>query len=126
MGNCMIGIVSRKNQKKWSIVLSVFVVLLFFVSSFQESVEMINYKDELNDESTGIVLEKYIDVSDHSICKLKLRSGKIVSVWDNCCLRVDLGDSIVKKKGSFDFVIYKLSGSVIEVSIKNNLISPEN
>ncbi|WP_264531660.1 hypothetical protein [Flavobacterium sp. N502540] len=126
MSNWMVGIVSRKNQKKWSIVLLSFVVLLFFVFYLQEPAEMINYKDELNDEYTGIVLEKYIDASDHSVCKLKLKSGNIVSVWDNCYEKVNPGDSIVKKRGSFDFVIYKPSGAVIVVSIKKNLISPKN
>lgn len=121
----MIGLLPDKYQKYITASIIVLIVILIFASFFQESGEIINYKKELNNEYKGLVLEKYIDASDHSICKLKFKSGEIISVWDNCYEKVVIGDSIVKKKGSFDFTIYKLSGTVIVVDIEDNLIATE-
>lgn len=124
INNSMVGLLPEKYQKYWIKGAIFFIIILVLVSFFQESGEMVNYKNELNTEYRGIVLNKYIDVSDHSICKLKLKSGEIVSVWDNCYEKVAIKDSVVKKKGSFDLAIYKSSGSVIIVNIEDNLIIP--
>ncbi|PAM92260.1 hypothetical protein B4N84_25995 [Flavobacterium sp. IR1] len=124
MSNWTTGLVAKKYKKHWNIVIIIFIVVLVFISFFQESAEKINYKTELNQNYKGIVLNKYIDSSDHSICKLKLKTGKIINVWDNCYEKVNIGDSIVKKKGSFNFFIYKPSG-FINVNIEDNLIIPK-
>jgi hypothetical protein len=118
----MDGLVSKKNQKFWNIGIVSIIFILIISSFFQESRETLIYEDELKNEIRGVVLNKYIDSSDHSICKLKLNSGAVVSIWDNCYERVNVGDSIAKKKGSFDFVIYKPLDTII-VNIEENLIS---
>ncbi|WP_426484980.1 hypothetical protein [Flavobacterium sp. 2] len=100
-------------------------IFLILFSLFQKSVEKVNYEDELNEEYRGFVVKKFIDSTDHSICKLVLKSGAIIDIWDNCYKKVEIGDSIVKNKGSLDFLIYKLSGLEV-VNIKENLIAPDD
>lgn len=51
-------------------------------------------------------------------------SGKIINVWDNCYQKVEIGDSVVKNKGSFDFLIYNSSWTET-VNIQDNLIIPK-
>lgn len=119
----MEGLVVEKYHKHWNIGIISFVILLVIVSVFHKSGEKVNYEEELNSEYSGRVINKYIDSLDHSICKLIFKSGKTVSVWNNCYEKVSLGDSIVKKKGNFNFIIYKQSGTLI-VNIENNLIIP--
>jgi hypothetical protein len=50
-----------------------------------------------------------------------------VRLWragDNCYQKVEIGDSVVKNKGSFDFLIYNSSGTET-VNIQDNLIIPK-
>lgn len=124
MSNGMNGLIPCKKQKYWSLGVLGLIILLITISFFQKSKDMVNYEDEINYEYKGFVVNKYIDSSDHSICKLKLKSGEIVNVWDNCYKKVDMGDSIVKKKGDFNFLVYKSSGLII-VNIEDNLIVPK-
>lgn len=114
-----------KNYKNiLSVVIFIIISFLFVFSYFQKTVEKVNYEDELSDEYNGFVVNKYVDSSDHSICKLVLKSGKIINVWDNCYQKVEIGDSVVKNKGSFDFLIYNSSWTET-VNIQDNLIIPK-
>lgn len=113
--------IDKKYKTLLNIGILVVLIILFLLSFFQKPVEDVIYKDELNVEYKGYVINKYIDSSDHSICKLVLKSGRIIDVWDNCYQKVEIGDSVVKDKGNFDFLIYKLSGVEI-VDIEDNLI----
>jgi hypothetical protein len=114
----------KKSQKYWNISILILIVLLVFICFFQKSNKKVNFEDELNSEYRGIVVSKYIDNSDHAICKLTLRTGEIISVWGNCYEKVAINDSIVKNRGNFNFLIYKRSGVVV-VNIKDNLIIPK-
>lgn len=114
-----------KNYKTiLNVVIFIIISFLFVFSYFQKTVKEVNYEDELNDEYNGFVVNKYVDSSDHSICKLVLKSGKIINVWDNCYQKVEIGDSVIKNKGNFDFLIYNSSGTET-VSIEDNLIIPK-
>lgn len=117
--------IDKKYKTFLNIGILIVLIILLLLSFFQKPVEEVIYKDELDVEYQGFVINKYIDSSDHSICKLVLKSGKIINVWDNCYQKVEIGDSVVKDKGNFDFVIYKLSGVEI-VDIEDNLIIPND
>lgn len=117
--------IDKKYKTFLNIGILIVLIILLLLSFFQKPVEEVIYKDELDVEYQGFVINKYIDCSDHSICKLVLKSGKIINVWDNCYQKVEIGDSVVKDKGNFDFVIYKLSGVEI-VDIEDNLIIPND
>jgi len=128
MNNWMNGLgLTKKSQKYWNISILILIGLLVFISFFQKSNEKVNFEEELNSEYGGTIISKYVDSSDHSICKLVLKSGETLAVWDNCYEKVEIGDSIVKNKGNFDFLIYKPTKDVIiVVNIKDNLIIPKN
>ncbi|WP_427873483.1 hypothetical protein [Flavobacterium sp. MMS24-S5] len=114
-----------KNYKNiLSVVIFIIISFLFVFSYFQKTVEEVNYEDELSYKYNGFVVNKYVDSADHSICKLVLKSGKIINVWDNCYQKVEIGDSVVKNKGSFDFLIYNSYGTET-VNIQDNLIIPK-
>jgi len=60
-----------KNYKNiLSVVIFIIISILFVFSYFQKTVEEVNYEDELSDEYNGFVVNKYVDSSGHSICKL--------------------------------------------------------
>ena len=116
--------INRYNRIINYIVVFIILIIIYF-SIFNKSVHEINYEDELNSEYKGVVTKKFIDFSDHAICKLILDTKLIIPVWDNCYERVNIGDSIVKKKGNFKFIIYK-KNEILVINIDDNLIIPDS
>ncbi|MDR6760719.1 hypothetical protein J2Y38_000917 [Flavobacterium sp. 2755] len=56
---------------------------------------------------SGIVIEKYIDSSQHCTPMLKFTSSSSNAVVDSFWYEVEVGDSIVKVKGQSSIYLYK-------------------
>lgn len=114
MGNWMEGLVAEKYQKKWNLAIFIFIIIygLFYFLSRKDLKKEI-YKEVLNDSYSGKVIKKYLNNKEHNYPTLILQNDSLLQTDQKCYDKIDLGDSIAKNKGSFNFIIYKPKDTVI-------------
>lgn len=92
------------------LVLVILVVAVGFWSNYLSGNEAF-YKRALENRKeesySGIVIEKYIDSSQHSTPMLKFKSSTSVPLENSFWDEVEIGDSIVKIKGQTNINLYK-------------------
>ena len=92
------------------------IVLLFFFIS------CVKYNSSVtkNIEKYGVVQEKFINKIQQYEKSIKLANGEKLGVFNWCNVDttlysyVEIGDSIVKRKGEFSLFVYKPTGKVKE------------
>jgi len=61
----------------------------------------------------GIVKKKYIDKDNHNDPTILFSNGTHCTIFLQFYSKIDVGDSILKKKGSTKIFVYSVNGSVI-------------
>lgn len=98
------------------VLLTIGVVALIFASNYLTVNK--NFYQRMMEERkeryySGIVIEKYIDESDHSTPKLKLTNNSVISLENTFWNEVEIGDSIVKIKKQTFITLYKKNNEKI-------------
>lgn len=111
-------------KQKWNIVFGIFIVIIFsFVLFKQSKLDTDEYNEVYVSSYKGKVLKKNFRREFNHILEMNLllEDGTLIDVYKNCFDGVAIGDSIVKNKDSFEFLIYKknISG-VLKVDIEEN------
>lgn len=121
----MEGLVANKYQKYWNAGIFIFIIMIVAIYLLESrNITQEIYNDELNSKYSGKIIKKYIDKYEHNQPILVTQKDSLIFVFRECYEKVSIGDSIVKNKGNFEFLIYKSSGIVV-VNIKDNLIIPK-
>ncbi|SEN64901.1 hypothetical protein SAMN05444671_2018 [Flavobacterium sp. CF108] len=101
--------IKKENVLKFLILVILLTVMAFWANYLSGSEAF--YKRALENSKeesySGIVLEKYIDSSQHCTPMLKFTSSSSNAVVNSFWDEVEVGDSIVKVKGQSSIYLYK-------------------
>lgn len=121
----MNDLVAEKHQRYWNIGIGVFIIFIFsFVLYRQSTIEKDRYSDILNTSYSGKIKSKnfYKEGNHIRLMNVLLQNDSLIMVCESCYQNIEINDSIVKNRGSFDFTIYKPLDTIV-VDIKTNSIS---
>jgi|GEM_PF-2087771 len=98
-------------------------LLLFFVLSlvFGPSTKQVIIENDLSEEVNGVVDTLFNDAGNHDVRTAILKNKQIfeiVSEWES---KIEKGDSLYKKKGSFLLEVYKKTGKKIVLNYKTTI-----
>ncbi|WP_289659940.1 hypothetical protein [Flavobacterium panacagri] len=100
---------NKENIFKLLIFIVLFIMMLIWAKYLSGSKDF--YKNALENRKeesySGIVIEKYIDSSQHCTPMLKFTQNLSVSLENSFWDKVEIGDSIVKTKGQAYINLYK-------------------
>lgn len=97
--------------------LGVLVVVFIFVANYFSVNKNFYHRmlEQRKEEAySGVILEKYIDESEHSTPMLKFTNKKVISLENIFWNQVDIGDSIIKRKNETHITLYKNDNSSIK------------
>lgn len=102
----------------WSKAKSIFigvVILIFLIFSLTKKNNIYHrmYTKKLNKHFQGFVIDKFLDVNNHSIPTIVLESNKKVSIEGEFFKKISIGDSISKKKGEHLVILYKSNNDTL-------------
>lgn len=95
------------------ILLKLFLISLLICGCDQYRFYEKMYEYDLNESYEGLILDKEIDLQDHSARNLKL-PNKTISVISEFYELIEIGDSINKKKGDTLIYLYKKNGELLK------------
>jgi hypothetical protein len=100
---------NKENIFKLLVLVILLVAFYFWVNYLSGSEAFYKRGLEIRKEESysGIVIEKYIDSSQHCTPMLKFKSNTSISLENNYWDEVEIGDSIVKNKGQATIYLYK-------------------
>ena len=99
-----------KENKIKLIGLIILVIVFVFIANYLNVNKDFYHRmlEQRKEESySGVILEKYIDKSEHSTPMLKFTNNKIISLENVFWNQVNVGDSIVKMKDEAFITLYK-------------------
>ncbi|SFE01809.1 hypothetical protein [Flavobacterium phragmitis] len=100
---------NKRNIFKLAIFIGLLIVMLIWANYLSRSKAF--YKNALENRKeesySGIVIEKYIDSSQHCTPMLKITQNSSISLENSFWNEVEIGDSIVKTKGQTYINLYR-------------------
>lgn len=99
----------------------IFVFAFIFVLNGFGYFENQKIDEVLNEEFETVVIDKYIDKSNHMAPKVKLANGnEMFNFFPKSDVELNLGDSLVKKKNSTDMLVFRDKKLVYSISMLDN------
>ncbi|MBS7254904.1 hypothetical protein [Flavobacterium branchiicola] len=110
-----------KKDKIIIVVMLVFVFAFIFILNGFGYFENQKIDEVLNEEFETIVIDKYIDKSNHMTPKVKLSNGnEMINFFPKSNVELSSGDSLVKRKNSTDMLVFRDKKLVYSISMLDN------
>ncbi len=71
---------------------------------------LFNFKEE---KYSGIVVKKFIDYNNHTNLTIVLNNNRTATLYESFYKKIDVGDSLSKKKGDPIVWLYKKNGKIL-------------
>ena len=104
---------------KYKFLLVHLIFTIFFISCTIKSNFIKMYAYDLNRSFSGVVKGKYIDSTDHMSRNLIFKGSRI-SILNDVYEKINIGDSILKKRGDSIIYIYKKNGIILKFNYNDH------
>ncbi|HEX8014208.1 MAG TPA: hypothetical protein VF465_03160 [Flavobacterium sp.] len=100
---------SKENTLRLIALTILIVIVIFFGNYFSGNRQFHErkLKNRMKESYSGVVLEKFIDSSEHCTPMLKLRNNEIIPLENSFWDQIEIGDSIVKIKNQKHITLFK-------------------